>query len=382
MLRVTSFMQEIVRPTPPGPKARLPGPVVIWNLIRRCNLTCRHCYSFSADADFPGELTTPQIRATMTDLWDAGVRMLVLSGGEPLLHPDIFEISRRAKSMGFHLALSTNGTLIDAGRLPAIVSIGYDYVGISLDGLQQTHDRFRRKPGAYEASLQAARLLRDARVRVGLRFTLTRENAHDLPALLDLIEREGIERFYLSHLNYAGRGNIHRDTDAQSRTTRAAMDLLFDTCWRLVEQGRPKEFVTGNNDADGVYLLQWLRRRFPDREEHLRAKLAQWGGNSSGVNVANIDNVGDVHPDSFWWDHTLGNVTRRRFGEIWADTGDPVMARLKASPRALGGRCGRCGYFDICGGNTRVRAMQLTGDPWAEDPGCYLQDDELCLEAT
>jgi heme d1 biosynthesis radical SAM protein NirJ len=284
--------------------------------------------------------------------------------------------------MGFHLALSTNGTLIDAGRLPAIVSIGYDYVGISLDGLQQTHDRFRRKPGAYEASLQAARLLRDARVRVGLRFTLTRENAHDLPALLDLIEREGIERFYLSHLNYAGRGNIHRDTDAQSRTTRAAMDLLFDTCWRLVEQGRPKEFVTGNNDADGVYLLQWLRRRFPDREEHLRAKLAQWGGNSSGVNVANIDNVGDVHPDSFWWDHTLGNVTRRRFGEIWADTGDPVMARLKASPRALGGRCGRCGYFDICGGNTRVRAMQLTGDPWAEDPGCYLQDDELCLEAT
>jgi len=377
MFRITSYMQEVRNPTPIGPRREPPGPVVIWNLIRRCNLACQHCYSISADIDFPGELTTPQIYATMDDLKSFGVPVLILSGGEPLLHPDIFAISRRAKAMGFYVGLSTNGTLIDAALLPQIAAIGYDYVGISLDGIAQTHDRFRRKAGAYEASLGAVRLLRDAGIKVGLRFTLTQDNAHDLPALLELIERDDVDKFYLSHLNYGGRGNINRKTDAALATTRRAMNLLFEACWRHLEAGTPKEFVTGNNDADGVYLLHWVRARFPERAAHVEAKLAQWGGNASGVNVANVDNLGNVHPDTFWWDHTLGNVKERPFSEIWRDTSDPIMAGLKARPRRVGGRCGECAYFAICGGNTRVRAWQAFGDPWAEDPACYLDDDEL-----
>jgi Fe-coproporphyrin III synthase len=377
MFRVTQYLQEVRQPTPLGPKRHPTGPVVIWNLIRRCNLACQHCYSISADIDFPGELTTPEIYRTMDDLKAYGVPVLILSGGEPLLHPDIFAISQRAKAMGFYVGLSTNGTLIDAGMLPRIAAVGYDYVGISLDGIEATHDRFRRKQGAFDASLAAVRLLRSAGIKVGLRFTLTQDNAHDLPALLELMESEGVDKFYLSHLNYGGRGNINRKTDAMFRTTRQAMDLLFDTCWRSLEAGRPKEFVTGNNDADAVYLLQWVRERFPERAEPLRAKLAQWGGNSSGVNIANIDNLGNVHPDTFWWDYTLGNVKTRPFSAIWPDTTDPLLAGLKAQPRRVNGRCGACLYFDICGGNTRVRAHQLTGDAWAEDPGCYLDDDEL-----
>lgn len=380
MFRVTQYLQEVKNPTPLAPRRNPPGPVVIWNLIRRCNLACQHCYSISADIDFPGELSTREIYATMDDLRAFGVPVLILSGGEPLLHPDIFAISHRAKAMGFYVGLSTNGTLIDPEMLSRIAAVGYDYVGISLDGIEATHDRFRRKAGAYEASLAAVRRLRTAGIKVGLRFTLTRDNAHDLRALLELIERENVDKFYLSHLNYGGRGNINRKTDAVFRATRDAMDLLFDSCWRLIEAGRPKEFVTGNNDADGVYLLHWVRRNFPEREAHLRAKLAQWGGNSSGVNIANIDNLGNVHPDTFWWDYTLGNVKARPFSAIWRDTSDPLLAGLKRSPRAVKGRCAHCAYFDICGGNTRVRARQLTGDPWAEDPGCYLDDDELGIE--
>ena len=380
MFRVTQYLQEVKNPTPLGPRKTPPGPVVIWNLIRRCNLACQHCYSISADIDFPGELSTPEIYATMDDLKAFGVPVLILSGGEPLLHPDIFEISRRAKAMGFYVGLSTNGTLIDAALLPQIAAVGYDYVGISLDGIQATHDRFRRKAGAYDASLAAVRLLRAAGIKVGLRFTLTQDNAYDLPALLELLKSEDVDKFYLSHLNYGGRGNINRKTDAGFRTTRDAMELVFDTCWRYVQAGQPREFVTGNNDADGVYLLHWVRRHFPEREDHLRAKLAQWAGNSSGVNIANIDNVGNVHPDTFWWDYTLGNVKSRPFSAIWSDMSDPLLAGLKQSPRAVKGRCARCAYFDICGGNTRVRARQLTGDPWAEDPGCYLDDDELGIE--
>jgi heme d1 biosynthesis radical SAM protein NirJ len=377
MFRVTQFLEEIRPPTPVGPRRRPPGPVGIFNLIRRCNLACQHCYSISADVDFPGELATPDIVRTIEDLRAFGVPALILSGGEPLLHPDLCEIGTRAKALGLYVGLSTNGTLIDDARVAELARVGFDYVGISLDGIEATHDRFRRKAGAYQASLRGVRLARDAGLKVGLRFTLTQDNAHDLPALLDLLETERIAKFYLSHLNYGGRGNVNRKTDAMFRTTRQAMDLVLDTAWGHVAAGREREFVTGNNDADGVYLLTWLRARFPEHEAHLRAKLAQWGGNASGVDVANIDNLGNVHPDTFWWEKSLGNVKERPFSAIWRDTRDPLMLGLRASPRAVGGRCRQCRYFDVCGGNTRVRAWQLTGDPWAEDPGCYLDDDEL-----
>jgi heme d1 biosynthesis radical SAM protein NirJ len=381
MFRVTQFLREIPFPTPPGPRRRPPGPVVIFNLLRRCNLACQHCYSISADVDFPDELSTPDILRTIEDLRAFGVPALILSGGEPLLHPDLCEIGARAKALGLYVGLSTNGTLIDEARAEALSHVGFDYVGISLDGIEATHDRFRRKAGAYRASLAGLRLARDAGMKVGLRFTLTQDNAHDLPALLELMEAERVTKFYLSHLNYGGRGNVNRKTDAVFRTTRQAMDLVFDVAWGHLISGREGEFVTGNNDADGVYLLRWVRARFPQHEARIRAKLAQWGGNASGMDIANIDNLGNVHPDTFWWDVNLGNIRERPFSAIWRDPRDPLMQGLRTSPRPVTGRCRRCAYFDVCGGNTRVRAWQLTRDPWAEDPGCYLDDDELGIAA-
>lgn len=378
MFRVSRFMREILHPTIPGPRRDPPGPVVIWNLVRRCNLTCMHCYSISADIDFPGELSTAEVLGVMEDLKAFGVPALILSGGEPLLRPDLFEIAQRAKALGFYTALSTNGTLIDPVLAARIAATGFDYVGISLDGLEQTHDRFRRKAGAFLRALNGIRLCRDTGVKVGVRFTLTQDNAADLPGLLDLVEAERIDKFYLSHLNYAGRGNVNRKRDAELATARAAMDLIFEKAFHYVQRGVEKEFVTGNNDADGVYLLHWARRNIAALDEgHLRKKLAEWGGNASGVNVANIDNLGNVHPDTMWWDCTLGNVRSRAFSAIWRDTRHPIMAGLKARPRRIGGRCAGCAYFDVCGGNTRVRAMKLTGDPWAEDPACYLDDAEI-----
>jgi heme d1 biosynthesis radical SAM protein NirJ len=258
-----------------------------------------------------------------------------------------------------------------------IADANYDYVGISLDGIGAVHDAFRRQEGAFDRSLNAVRLCRERGIKVGLRFTLTLDNAAHLPALLRLADDEGVDKFYLSHLNYAGRGNKNRGDDATFAATRQALDLLFEAAWQAVATGRDKEFVTGNNDADGVYLLRWVERRFPDRADHIRGKLAQWGGNASGVNVANIDNEGNVHPDTFWWHYSLGNVRDRAFSSIWADVADPIMAGLKRRPRSIGGRCGACAHFAICGGNTRIRALQLTGDPWAEDPGCYLSNAEI-----
>jgi heme d1 biosynthesis radical SAM protein NirJ len=303
--------------------------------------------------------------------------VLVLSGGEPLLRPDIFDVARRARALGFYVALSSNGTLIDDTHIAAIAACEFDYVGISLDGLPATHDLFRQREGAFAAALRGLRLCRAHGLKTGMRTTLTRQNAPELPALLALAEREGIERFYLSHLNYAGRGDKNKRDDAQHRMTRQAMEQLFETALAAHRQGQERDFTTGNNDADGVYFLHWTRRRFPDAAPHIEAKLRQWGGNASGLNVANIDNLGNVHPDTMWRQHTFGNVRERSFGDLWRDLSDPLLVKLKQHPRAVQGRCGTCHYLDVCNGNTRIRALQSSGELWAEDPGCYLTDEEI-----
>ncbi|HRL36236.1 MAG: heme d1 biosynthesis radical SAM protein NirJ [Ottowia sp.] len=395
MFRISHFMHELAQAEAtgayPAPKRRggeggalrpHTGPVVIWNLIRRCNLTCKHCYAFSADHDYPGELSTQQVFDVMDDLHAFKVPALILSGGEPLLRPDIFEVAERAKQLKFYVGLSTNGTLIDEPLARRIHDHGFDYVGISLDGIGATHDKFRRLEGAFDRSLAAVRHLQKLGTKVGLRFTMTELNAFDLPKLLQLMKDEGVDKFYFSHLNYAGRGNIHRGKDARHLATRQALDLLYETAWADAQAGGNHEYVTGNNDADGVYLLQWVEQRLPRWADDVRQRLTAWGGNSSGVNIANIDNVGDVHPDTMWWHYSLGNVKARPFSDIWHDTSDPLMAGLKARPRPVTGRCGACQYFAICGGNTRVRAQQVTGDAWAEDPGCYLTDEEIGVESS
>jgi heme d1 biosynthesis radical SAM protein NirJ len=382
MFRISQYMRELATAEREGAyptvRNRRPrGPVVIWNLVRRCNLTCKHCYALSADHDYPDELSLDEVSRVMDDLKVFQVPVLILSGGEPLLRLDLFEIAQRAGRLGFYVGLSTNGTLIDAAMAERIDAQGFDYVGISLDGLRETHDRFRRKVGAFDASLAAVRLLRARGVKVGLRYTMTDLNAADLPALMQLMRDEGVDKFYFSHLNYAGRGNIHRGRDAHFAATRDALDRLFDAAWQDAERGGHLDYVTGNNDADGVYLLQWARRRLPRWADALQARLVAWGGNASGLHVANIDNLGHVHPDTMWWHHDLGSVRERPFSQIWPDTSDPLMAGLKSQPRPVTGRCGACEHLAICGGNTRVRAQQVTGDPWAEDPGCYLDDDEI-----
>jgi Fe-coproporphyrin III synthase len=375
MLRINKILSQIHNPT--FEKVRQPkGPVVIWNLIRRCNLTCKHCYSISCDTNFKGELNTKQVFDVMEDLKQFSVPVLILSGGEPLLRDDIFVIAKRAKDMGFYTALSTNGTLINNNNIEQIAKIGFDYLGISIDGVEKTHDLFRQKKGAYKDSIAGIRLCKKYNIKVGLRFTQTTDNHNQLKNMLSLMDDEGVDKFYYSHLNFAGRGDKNRSDIAEFQITRSSLDLLFATCMENIGKNN-KEFVTGNNDADGVYLYFWVKKHYPKATEHIREKLEEWGGNSSGINIANIDNTGEVHPDTMWWNYNLGNVKKRLFSEIWQDTSDPLMAGLKQKPRPVKGRCYKCNYKKICDGNTRTRAYTKYNDAWAEDPGCYLSDEEI-----
>lgn len=377
MFRLTQYMRELVDPTPVRLRAGPVKPVVIWNLTRRCNLRCRHCYTTSADVEFPGELTHDQAMAVLEDLRGFGVPALILSGGEPLSRFDFFDLATRARELGFrHLSLSTNGTRL-AGSIDRIAALDFDYVGISLDGIGAMNDWFRGVEGAFDEALAGVRACKARGVKVGLRFTLTEDNAGMLPKMLDLCDAEGVDKFYLSHLVYAGRGDKNRGEDAAHRRTRHAMDLLIDRAWVAVAEDQPLEIVTGNNDADAVYFLRWVERNFDAaRAAHVRAHLQAWGGNSSGLGVANIDPQGRVHPDTYWSDYTVGNVRQAPFSALWTGA-DPMLAALRQRPRPLKGRCGACAFQAVCGGNTRIRALQVTGDPWAEDPACYLSGREI-----
>ncbi len=377
MLRISQYLKALHLATPITPARQPRGPVVIWNLIRRCNLTCKHCYTVSADIDFPHELSTEKAFEVLEDLKAFGVPVIILSGGEPLLRKDIFQIAHRAKDLGFYVALSSNGTLINGDNIEAIAAVNFDYVGISLDGLEHNHDQFRQRQGAFKEALGGIDACVATGIKVGMRFTLTENNHDDLPPLLDLMGEHQVNKFYLSHLNYSGRGRRNRKRDAFHQTTRDAMDLLFERAMEDVINGSGREYVTGNNDADGPFLLHWVARRFPESVEEMKQRLLHWGGNSCGMNIANIDNTGNVHPDSFWWDYNLGNVKQQPFSEIWGQTQDPLMTRLRQQPRPVQGRCQACRYLAMCNGNTRVRAYTTTGNPWAEDPGCYLDDQEV-----
>ena len=380
MFRLTQYMHELAAPTPVRRRAGPVKPVVIWNLTRRCNLRCRHCYTTSADVPFPGELSHDQAMGVLDDLSAFRIPALILSGGEPLSRFDFFELAERARALDFrHLSLSTNGTRV-AEHADRIASLGFDYVGISLDGIGAVNDWFRGVEGAFDEALAGVRACKAKGIKVGLRFTITEDNAHTLTDMLDLCESEGVDKFYLSHLVYAGRGDKNRGEDTAHARTRAAMDIVIDRAWDAVEAGRPLEIVTGNNDADAVWFLRWAEARFaPEKVAHLRAHLEAWGGNSSGLGVANIDPQGKVHPDTYWSDYTVGSVKETPFSTLWTGD-DPMLATLRQRPRPLKGRCGACAFQSVCGGNTRIRALQVTGDPWAEDPACYLSNAEIGIE--
>ncbi len=382
MFRMSEYIRQLVDPTLVSARAGAGPvkPVVIWNLTRQCNLKCRHCYTVSADVHFPGELSHEQAMANVEDMEAFGIYALILSGGEPLNRADFFDIAKASRPFTRMLALSTNGTKIHGEYGDRIEEIGFDYVGISIDGIGRTNDWFRGVDGAFDEAVRGIRECKNRGIKVGLRFTLTRDNAGQLPDLLKLCEDEGVDKFYLSHLVYAGRGDKNRGEDALHGHTRIALDLLLERAWEGITGGTPLDIVTGNNDADAVYMMNWARERFSDnRLSNLRDHLESWGGNSSGMGVANIDTQGNVHPDTYWSDYTVGSIKDTPFSELWTGD-DPILAQLRTRPRPLKGRCGACAYQSICGGNTRIRALQLTGDPWAEDPACYLTNSEIGVE--
>ncbi len=356
-------------------------PVVVWNVTRACNLTCHHCYAHATRQATADEMSFEQGLAFIDSLAEFGTPVLLFSGGEPLVHPHIFDYIERAVKGGLRAVLSTNGLLIDEPTAARLASLGLSYVGVSLDGLGATHDRLRARPGAFKETLKALETVQRAGIKLGLRLTLTKDNSADLPKIFDFVEEKNIPRICFYHLVPKGRGASLGEHFLNAEESRAAVDLIIDRTADLAKRGRPVEVLTVDNHADGPYLyLRLLKEGKPERAAEVLKLLRLNGGNSSGHGLGAVSWNGDVHPDQFWRDVVLGSVKERTFSEIWHDENNALLQSLKRKAENVTGRCRNCSFLPVCGGNLRARAEAATGEIWGVDPACYLTDEEIATE--
>ena len=352
-------------------------PVIVWNITRRCNLKCVHCYAHAKDQVFDNELTTEEGKNLIDDLSQFKVPVLLLSGGEPTIRKDLPELAAYAIEKGMRAVISTNGTLITQQMARVLKDIGLSYVGISLDGMEKIHDRFRGVKGAFRAALEGIKNCQDAGIKVGLRFTINKFNVDEIENIFNLLEDMDIPRACFYHLVYAGRGSKLVEEDLTHDETRKAVDLIMDLTKKLHDKGKPKEILTVDNHADGPYIYLRLLKEDPKRAAEVLELLKMNEGNNSGRGIGCISWDGEVYADQFWRHYSFGNVRKRPFSEIWTDTSEPLMKKLKEKKKYVKGRCAKCRWLDVCAGNFRVRAEAVTGDVFAQDPACYLTDKEI-----
>ena len=352
-------------------------PVVVWNMTRRCNLRCVHCYAGATSMAGRDDMNTVQGKALIDDLAAYGAPVMLFSGGEPLVREDLTELAAHAVSRGMRAVISTNGTLITPQKAAELKKVGLSYVGISLDGLDGVHDDFRRHAGAFREAMQGIANCQAEGLKVGLRFTINRRNAGEVPRLFDLVRDMDIPRICFYHLVYSGRGSSLKNEDLSHVETRAMLDLIMDRTRALFEAGLPKEVLTVDNHADGPYLWLRLLREDPARAAAVMKLLQYNEGNSSGRGIGCVSWDGKVHADQFWREHSFGNVLERPFSAIWDNPSIELLHKLKDKKSYVTGRCAICRFLSICGGNFRARAEAVHGDIWAPDPACYLTDAEI-----
>ncbi|MBU1599524.1 radical SAM protein [bacterium] len=335
-------------------------PVVVWNITKRCNLNCIHCYINASHQETGPELSTEEAKATICEFADVGVPMIIFSGGEPLLRKDIFKLGGYAKKKGINVVLSSNGTLINKDMASKIQDAGFSYVGISLDGTKYTNDKFRGAEGAFEKSIEGLRRLREVGVKSGMRFTITKYNYEELGELIALAQKEKVMRFCIYNLVYTGRGRNIAENDITNKDRLENINYLLKEAEKL---GDKLEILTVCCPQDGIMAL-----RYKGDSKRVREYLKVYGGCSAGDGLVCIGPLGDIYPCQFWR-KSLGNIKEQRFGHIWNNS--ELLLSLRNKEAYLTGKCGRCEYKDICGG-CRVRAEAVSQDIWAEDPTCYL----------
>jgi radical SAM protein with 4Fe4S-binding SPASM domain len=353
------------------------GPIVVYNCTSRCNLNCLHCYSSSESTPGDSELTTAQAKKLLSQLAEVNCSVLLFSGGEPLLRNDLFELLAEAHRLNLRIVLSTNGTLIDSANARRLAEVGISYVGISIDGDEEFHDRFRGVKGSFKAALAGIENCRKAGIRTGLRFTKTKLNAKHVPVVFDIAVSAGVRRICFYHLIKTGRA---KELDAQTLTperTRRTVDTIIKKTDDFVREGLIDEVLTVGNHCDGPYLLIKMQKEKNSRYEQAGQLLIANGGNRIGEKIVCVGWDGNVYPDQFWRDYSLGNAKDRTFRQIWENLDEPVLSKLRNKPNFADQRCLKCKWFDLCKGNFRFLGSDPADNNWLNEPACYLTDEEI-----
>lgn len=338
--------------------------LVFWELTARCNLTCRHCRAEAQDDFVSGELSTEEILSVAKEIRDAADPIVILTGGEPLVRPDFYEIASACCEMFTRVAVATNGTLVDDNAAKKIAECGIQRASISLDGATPaTHDDFRGLPGSYDDALRGFQAFKDAGISVQVNTTVARHNLSELEELLQLAIDRGADAFHVFVLVPVGCGAQISDEIRLSPTEMEdVLTWLFNKSMQL--KGRLHIKATC---APQYYRImhETARRTGQQLPTGGHGMHAMTRGCLAGTAVCFLSRTGDVQPCGYL-PVCVGNVRDTKFGDIWRDS--DVFNALR-QPDKLGGKCGSCGYRVLCAG-CRARAFADTADFLAEDPDC------------
>jgi len=340
--------------------------LVFWETTAACNLHCRHCRRLDeVEQAVKEELDTEAAKRLIDDIADIGRPILVLSGGEPLMRADIFELARYAVSKGLTVALATNGTPVDEEKARLIADSGIRRVSVSLDGaLAETHDTFRGEQGSFDGALNGFRLVKQAGVEAQINFSLAKQNEKELPALYELAVKEGAAALHIFMLVPVGCGLELSEADmVSSDDYERIMGWIF-------EKSREKKLQL--KVTCGPHYYRVIREKAQELGEELNVKThgmeAVTRGCLGGITVCFVSSRGEVFPCGYL-PTQAGDVTKQSLGDIWRDS--DVFRQLR-DYSLLEGKCGVCGYRKVCGG-CRARAFAKTGSMLSEEPFCAYQ---------
>lgn len=358
------------------------GPVVVYNCTSRCNLNCLHCYSSSQSSAGDTELITAEAKSLLSQLAEINCSVLLFSGGEPLLRHDLFELLAEAHRLNLRTVLSTNGTLIDSATAKKLAELTVAYVGVSLDGHEQFHDKFRGSKGSFKAALAGIENCKKAGIRTGLRFTITKTNANQVPVLFDIAASAGVRRICFYHLIHTGRAKDFSDQTLTPQQSRQTVDTIIERTSDSVQKGLVDEVLTVDNHCDGPYLLVRMQKENNSRLENARRLLLANGGNKVGEKLVCVSWDGTVHPDQFWRNYSLGSAKDKIFKQIWENSTEPVLGKLRNKSNFADPRCLKCKWFNLCKGNYRFLGPDPAEKNWLNEPSCYLTDQEIGIPKT
>ena len=338
--------------------------MIAWELTRSCNLACVHCRASAENGPYEGELSSPEVFRVMDEIASFSKPVIILTGGEPLLRPDIFDLASYGSAKGFRMVMATNGTLLTEEIVQKMKASGIQRISISLDGpTAETHDAFRKVNGSFEDSLRGIEMAKKGSLEFQINTTITQVNLHQIPDILRLAVDLGAVALHLFLLVPTGRGKELKDQEISPLDYEKTLHWFYEQIDRVPLQLKA-------TCAPHYYRI--LRQRAKKEGKKITPKThgldAMTRGCLGGISFCFISHVGQVQPCGYL-ELNCGRVREKPFQEIWVKS--DIFQNLRHTD-GYQGKCGRCEFRKVCGG-CRARAYEISGEYMAEEPYCIYE---------